>query len=566
MIAELPAGLILVAAGIALPFLPRAARGTVAAVVPLLALAQLMWLGPGHVVQAQILGFDLTLVRTDRLSLAFGYVFTIAAFLNAVFSWRVREGIEPPAALIYAGTALGAIFAGDFLTLFVYWELSAIASAAVVWAGGTPRSYGAGMRYLAVQLASGMLLAAGAALHFADTGSLAFEYIGLGSAAGALFFLAFGIKAAFPLLHNWLQDAYPEASPTGTVVLSAFTTKLGIYALARGFPGEEMLVYIGATMAAFPIFYAVIENDLRRVLAYSLNNQLGFMVVGVGLGTELGLNGAVAHAFADILFKGLLFMSMGAVLLRAGTVKGSDLGGLYKSMPATAGLCIVGAASISAFPLFSGFVTKSMIMASAAQEGYLAVWLVLLFASAGVFHHAGIKIPFFAFFAHDSGIRCAEAPRHMLVAMALTAALCVSIGIFPQQFYALLPLPMEYLPYTASHVLSQMQLLVFSALAFSWLMRNGIYPPELHSVNLDFDWTTRRLAVRLVQGATAVIEMLLAALRELARGAGAAGAGALERLHGSEGVLARTWSTGGMTLWVAVLLAAYLLVYYLLYA
>jgi multicomponent Na+:H+ antiporter subunit D len=563
MIAELPAGLILVATGIALPLLPRAARGVVAAAAPLLALAQLVWLGSGHLVQAELFGFELTLVRTDRLSLAFGYVFTIAAFLNAVFSWRVREGLEPPAALIYAGTALAAIFAGDFLTLFIYWELSAVASAAVVWAGGSSASYGAGMRYLAVQLVSGMLLAAGAALRFADTGSLAFDYIGLDSAAGALFFLAFGIKCAFPLLHNWLQDAYPEASPTGTVVLSAFTTKLGIYALARGFPGEEMLIYIGATMAAFPIFYAVIENDLRRVLAYSLNNQLGFMVVGVGLGTELGLNGAVAHAFADILFKGLLFMSMGAVLLRAGTVKGSDLGGLYKSMPVTAGLCMVGAASISAFPLFSGFVTKSMIMASAAEEGYIAVWLVLLFASAGVFHHAGIKIPFFAFFAHDSGIRCREAPRHMLVAMLLTAALCVGIGIFPQQFYALLPLPMEYLPYTASHVLSQMQLLVFSALAFSWLMRNGIYPPELHSVNLDFDWTYRRLFYRGALGAAALVSRLVGGAEAAAgRGWRRLESGAM-RLHGPRSVLARTWASGAMGLGVMLMLLTFLLSYYL---
>ncbi|MDZ7736906.1 MAG: proton-conducting transporter membrane subunit, partial [Gammaproteobacteria bacterium] len=90
----------------------------------------------------------------------------------------------------------------------------------------------------------------------------------------------FGIKAAFPFLHNWLQDAYPAASPSGTVVLSAFTTKLAIYALARGYAGTEILIPIGALMTAFPIFYAVIENDLRRVLAYSLNNQLGFMVVG----------------------------------------------------------------------------------------------------------------------------------------------------------------------------------------------------------------------------------------------------------------------------------------------
>ncbi|MGH8742576.1 MAG: proton-conducting transporter membrane subunit, partial [Burkholderiales bacterium] len=350
---------------------------------------------------------------------------------------------------VYAGSALGAVFAGDLLTLFVFWELSAVASALVVWAGGA-RAYGAGMRYLLVQLASGMLLAAGAALRYAETGSLAFELIGLDSAGGALILAAIGVKCAFPLLHNWLQDAYPEASATGTVVLSAFTTKLGIYALARAFPGTEMLIWVGTAMTAFPIFYAVIENDLRRVLAYSVNNQLGFMVVGIGLGTDLALNGAVAHAFADILFKALLFMSMGAVLLRAGTVKGSELGGLYKSMPWTTGFCIVGAASISAFPLFSGFVTKSMIMAAAAQEGHALVWLVLVFASAGVFHHAGIKIPFFAFFAHDSGIRCKEAPLHMLIAMTLAAALCIGIGVFPAALYAILPLSMDYAPYTSS--------------------------------------------------------------------------------------------------------------------
>src|SRR5690606_9239804 len=254
-----------------------------------------------------------------------------------------------------------------------------------------------------------------------------------------LILLAFGIKCCFPGLHTWLTDAYPEATPTGAVFLSAFTSKLAVYALARGFAGTEELIWIGTVMAAFPIFYAVIENDLRRVLAYSMNNQLGFMVVGIGIGTELGINGAVAHAFADILFKALLFMSMGAVLFRTGTANGSELGGLYKSMPWTTGFCMVGAASISAFPLFSGFVTKSMIMASAAAEGYTGVWLVLLFASAGVFHHAGIKIPYFAFFAHDSGIRCKEAPINMLLAMGIAAALCMAIGMVPGALYALLP-------------------------------------------------------------------------------------------------------------------------------
>jgi multicomponent Na+:H+ antiporter subunit D len=527
------------------------------------ALAQLIALPAGARVEVEAFGFALQLVRADKLSLAFGYVFCIAAFLNIIFAWHVRHGVEQSAAMVYAGAALAAVFAGDVVTLFVFWELTAVASVVVVWAQGSKRAYAAGMRYLVIQLGSGVLLAAGAALRFAETGSLAFDFIGLDSAGGALMLLAFGIKCAFPLLHNWLQDVYPEASATGTVVLSAFTTKLGIYALARAFPGTEMLIWIGTAMTAFPIFYAVIENDLRRVLAYSVNNQLGFMVVGIGLGTDLGVNGAVAHAFADILFKALLFMSMGAVLFRTGTVNGTDLGGLYKSMPWTAGLCIVGASSISAFPLFSAFVTKSMIMVSAAEEGYVWHWLVLLFASAGVFHHAGIKIPFFAFFAHDSGIRCKEAPAHMLLAMALAAALCIGIGCFPAPLYAILPRAMSYEPYTASHVLAQLQLLVFSALAFSVLMRTGIYPPEMRSVNLDSDWTYRRFGARLAFGAAAAIAALNAAVARASLGAVQRTQAWLRCLHGMDGVLARTWSSGGMALWVAVMLALYLLVGYL---
>jgi multicomponent Na+:H+ antiporter subunit D len=562
MIAELPAGLILVAAGLLVPLLPLALRGVPGVAAPLLALAQLAWIGPGYRMEVEAFGATLTLVRTDALSLAFGYVFAIAASLNALYSWHVRRGAEQPAALVYAGSAMAAIFAGDLVSLFVFWELSAVASTLVIWAAGTPRAYHAGMRYLTVQLASGMLLAAGAALRFAETGSLAFDAIGLASPGGALLLIAFGIKCAFPLLHNWLQDAYPEASATGTVVLSAFTTKIGIYALARGFAGEEILVPVGTAMAVFPIFFAVIENDLRRVLAYSLNNQLGFMVVGIGLGTEVGLNGAVAHAFADILFKGLLFMSMGAVIVRAGTARATELGGLYKSMPCTTVFCMIGAASISAFPLFSGFVTKSMIMASAAEEGRTAVWFLLLFASAGVFHHAGIKIPFFAFFAHDSGIRCREAPAHMLAAMALAAALCIGIGLFPAALYAVLPLPATYEPYTSSHVLAQLQLLVFSALAFSWLMRGGIYPPELRSINLDSDWLYRRVAFRLVERAEAALGTIASACGGAAVPFVRAGRSMVERFHGAQGVFARTRSSGSMALGIMLVLLAFLLTYY----
>ena len=454
------------------------------------------------------------------------------------------------------------MFAGDLITLFVYWELTAATSVVLIWARRTERARRAALRYLLVQLASGMLLLAGAVVHFQASGSIRFDLLGVGSAGGWLIFLAFGIKCAFPLLHNWLQDAYPEATVTGTVWLSAFTTKLAVYALARGYAGTEMLIWIGAAMTAFPIFYAVIENDLRRVLAYSLNNQLGFMVVGIGIGTELAVNGTVAHAFSHILYKALLFMSMGAVLLRAGTVNGSQLGGLYKSMPWTTGFCIVGAASISAFPLFSGFISKALILSAAADGGYTITWLVLLFASAGVFHHSGIKIPYFAFFAHDSKIRCAEAPGNMLVAMGLTAAMCVGIGVYPDVLYRLLPHAVTFVPYTPAHVLTQLQLLLFSALAFSVLMRTGLYPPELRAVNLDSDWFYRKLGFALVGAATTLIGAFRVIAFEVVGRLGAPLTGAIREMHRDGGPLARTPTTGTMALWISVLLAAYLVMYY----
>ena len=482
MSADFPVALILIFGAALIPPLRGAVRRAYMLLLPLAAFICLLAVPQGMHGQVELLGHNLVLMRVDKLSLLFGYIFLLAALLAVIYALHVEDTLQHVSGLIYAGSALGAVFAGDLLSLFIYWELTAVSSVLLIWARRGEHSAATGMRYVIVQLLSGLFLLAGGLMHWRATGSLEFGQIGLTGTAGALILIAFGIKSAFPFLHNWLMDAYPEATPTGTVFLSAFTTKLGIYALARGFPGTEELIWIGTLMAAFPIFYAVIENDLRRVLAYSMNNQLGFMVVGIGIGSELAINGAVAHAFADILFKGLLFMSMGAVLLRTGTIKGSELGGLYKSMPWTTGFCVVGAASISAFPLFSGFVTKSMIMSAAADEGLLLTWLVLLFASAGVFHHAGIKIPYFAFFSHDSGIRCAEAPRNMLVAMAISAALCIGIGVFPRGLYSLLPFVVDYEPYTASHIVSQLQLLFFSALAFAVLMRTGSYPPELRSV------------------------------------------------------------------------------------
>jgi len=493
MIGSIPPAFILLFGAILIPFLKnRTLRNGYILLLPVVSLINIIGLPPG--VESWVwsfLGHKIILGRVDALSLPFGYIFSLAALIGAIYSLQGRSD-EHVAAMLYGGSALGAVFAGDFLSLFVFWEIMAFAAAYLVWAGRTPASYQAGLRYLLVHLFGGLCLLIGIVIHVQETGSVAFNAVGLSGLSSYLILTGFGINAAFPLLHAWLPDAYPEASATGTVFLSAFTTKTAVYVLARAFAGADLLIWIGAAMVAFPIFYAVIENNLRRVLSYSLINQVGFMVVGVGIGTELALNGTVAHAFSHILYKALLFMSMGAVLQQTGKINATDLGGLYRTMPLTTIFCIIGAASISGVPLFSGFISKAMVI-SAAGIGQLGfIWFILIFASAGVFHHSGIKIPFFAFFGHDSGLRPKEAPLNMLIAMGIAAFFCIAIGIFPGYLYSILPYPVDYVPYTAAHVVDQLQLLFFSALAFTLLILSGIYPAEMRCVNLDADWFYRK--------------------------------------------------------------------------
>ena len=467
---------------------------------PLFGLGYVASLDVGTVSSIHLFGYDILGVVVDKQAKLFGYLFHIAALVAGIYSFHLRDPWQVSMSLFYAATAVGVAFAGDMLSLFLWWEGLAITSVFQIWGRRTKQAEDAGFRYLFFHVASGLLLLAGILIRYHGNGPEALSLVPLtaalevGDTGSLLILLAIGIKAAFPGLHVWLKDGYAEATHSGPVWLCAFTTKCAVCMLARLFPGAEVLITIGGLMAMFPIFYAVIENDLRRVLCYSKINQIGFMVVGIGIGTDLAIDGAIAHAFTHVLYKGLLFMSMGAVLFRTGEIRGSHLGGLYKTMPWTTGFCIVGAASISAFPLFSGFVSKSIIITEAAKNGHLLVWLCLLFASAGVFHHAGIKIPFFAFFAHDSGLRPKEAPSNMLIAMGLSSFLCIFLGCNPQWLYDLLPNGAAgYNPYDATHVITQLEILLFSALAFTLLNLWGKYPPELPSVNLDIDWVYRKL-------------------------------------------------------------------------
>ena len=492
MISNFPPGFIMIIGALLIPFLPHMIRQIYMMILVLIS-AYSLTLGFGIHSTINVMGFDFILFQSDSLTLPFAIIFHIAAALNVIYGAHEKQWKQHVSIMSYSGAAIAAVHAGDLFTLFVWWEATAFTSVFLILAGNTYRSYRSAFRYILIQVTSGMFLLAGAIILLINDGSALLTKFDINSLYGQLIFIAFGIKAAFPLLNGWLQDSYPEASEIGTVALSTFTTKLAIFCFAKCFAGTELLIVIGAIMTFYPIFFAVIENDLRRVLTYSLNNQLGFMIVAIGIGTELAINGAVAHAFAHILYKGLLFMGMGAVLFRVGTCKASELGGLFKYMPITAVCTIIGAISISAFPLFSGFVAKSLIMSALGKEGLVLVYFMLLFASAGVLHHSGIKIPFFAFFAHESGIKTKEAPLNMIIAMIIASALCILIGIFPSTFYQILPYEINYQPYDFSHVVGQLQLLTFAAFAFICLWHFKIYPPELNSTVLNSDWVYRKM-------------------------------------------------------------------------
>jgi len=536
------------------------ARSACAVGAPAVGVLLVFLLEEGFRTETRFLGLDVVPFAVDKLSRLFALIFAIMALAGALFSLNQKSRLELPAAFAYAGSAIGVSLAGDLVTVFVFWEAMAVGSTLVLWSTATPLAYRASLRYLMMHLFGGMLLFIGVTGEVLQSGSAAFEAMTLDSPWQWLILGAFLVNAGAWPLSAWLPDAYPEASWSGMVFLSAFTTKTAVYVLMRGFPGTEILVYVGLVMVFYGILYALLENDMRRILAYSIVNQVGFMVTGIGIGTEMALNGAAAHAFTHILYKALLLMSAGSVLLMTGRRKCTDLGGLYHSMPLTAACGIIGALAISAFPLTSGFVSKSMVTQAAANGHMLAVWLLLAAASAGVFLHAGIKFPWFVFFQKDSGLRPPEPPWNMRLAMVLVSALCIGLGVFYEPLYRLLPFAVDYQPYTAFHVVAQLQLLLFSGLAFfvmlGWLRRTL-------TITLDVDWLYRRffpsifsfLERGLEKSGHAIDRHLGAGLSWLATWA--------RILHGPRGPFGRTWASGAMGLGVMLMLLGFLLSYYL---
>jgi multicomponent Na+:H+ antiporter subunit D len=506
-------------------------------VVPLIAFIQIQGLpdsfGAGH-----YLGFDIVFGRVDRLTFVFLHVFTLMAFIGSIYSLHLEETGQHVAAFLYVAGSLGVTLAGDYLTVFIFWELMAFASVFLVWYRKRRRSMEAGFRYLMVHVAGGLILLAGIFLRYQQLHDLHFARILVQDAGLAeyLIMIGFALNAAVPPIHAWLPDAYPEATVTGAVFMCAFTTKTAVYVLARAFPGFEVLMVAGAIMAVYGVGYATIENDARRILAYHIVSQVGYMVCAVGIGTAMAINGACAHAYAHIIYKALLFMGVGSVLEMTGRSKLSELGGLYRYMPMALIFTVIGGISISGFPLTSGFVSKSMIVAAAAAEHHVAVMLMLLAAAVGTFLSVGIKLPYFIWYGgRPSSFEAKDPPWNMQLGMAIAAFLCFFIGIYPEWLYRMLPFPVAYQPYTGHHLSETMQIFAFTGLGV-YLLVKKLSPhrhkilldllrlpaepePRVHmplsTINLDTDWFYRKgapLFIRFAQGPVNALNELVSNL------------------------------------------------------
>ncbi len=501
--------LILICGAILLPLIPKALKKAALLFFPLAAFAAVLsMLGQPDALhgQFQFLDWTLTFGRVDKLALVFAVIMSGMACIGTLYGLHVEEDAQHSASWIYVSGSLGAIFAGDLFVLFLFWEVMAFASVFLVWFRRTPESTRAGYRYLLVHVAGGLSLLAGIILwtHGKGPEAIAFDnFVKLGAAyspAGLFILVGIIVNAAVPPFQAWLPDAYPNGTFNGSVFLSAFTTKTAVYALCRGFPGMELLIWLGVIMSLYGVVYAIIENDIRRLFAYHIISQVGYMVAGAGIGTELAINGACAHAFAHILYKGLLFMGGGAVLYMTGETRMSQLGGLYKKMPWTFLLTLVGGLSISAFPLFSGFVSKSMITAAGFQNPHLywAAFLLML-ASIGTFYCNGLKVPYFVWFGKDKCSdsvreRAGDPPWNMLAAMGVAAFLCIFLGIAYGPLYRLLPyaeVAAAYHPYNAPHIFESLQILFFTACAFFLMVRTHKIEPHA-GINVDNDILYRR--------------------------------------------------------------------------
>lgn len=496
MIKPIPPFLFYLIGALLVPFLKGKIKKFYLLIIPALAYLDLLSMPHGTYWTIKFLDYELIFGHVDKLSMVFAYVFVIISFAALLYALQAEDDVQHFSALYYAGGALGVAFAGDLFTLYIFWELMAVASVFVIWAQRDREAIRAGFRYVLVHLFGGCALLAGIVIYAIQTGSIAFSgplvHGGLGF---WLILIGFILNAAVPPLHPWLPDAYPRASVTGAIFLTAYTTKSAVYTLLRAFPGVELLAYMGAIMTVYGVVWAIMENDIRRLLAYHIVSQVGYMVGGVGIGTALSMNGSAAHAFCHILYKALLFMGAGAVIYSTGMRKMSDLTGrdLYKKIPHSLIYYMVGAFSISAVPLFNGFISKTMIVAAAEESHMLPVFFLMSTASIGTWLCVGLKLPYYTWFGKPrtdvEEIKIKPLPLNMHLGMAFLSFLCFFMGVYPHVLYRVLPYPVHYHPYTPHHVVVELQLLLMTIVGV-WVLIKRLEPHAV--INLDTDWFYRK--------------------------------------------------------------------------
>lgn len=576
MFANVPPSIIMLLASLIIPLLHRHLRMIFVLIVPAVTLFQVWQIPVGvDVLSVKIAGFEIIPLYAHAYTHIFATVFCIAAFGGAVFGLLQSKVLETSAAFLYAGSAIGVTFSGDFISMFIYWELMAIGSTLIIFASDREKAMRAGIRYALIHLLGGVILMTGIIGHIMLSGTTrlaAFETdmailfpdyaMDINGIIMWLVLLGVMINAAVPPLSAWLADAYPESSPFGAIFLSAFTTKISVFVLMTLFAGTEFLIYVGIIMAFYGIIYAMLENDMRKILSYSIINQIGFMITGIGVGTELALSGVATHAFVCVIYQALLFMSAGSVLFMTGKTKLSELGGLHRSMKITALCAVIGALSIASFPFTSGFVTKSMVFTSAKEEGLKVVWTLLIIASAGVVAHAGMKFPWLVFFNKDSGLRPKEPPFNMLLAMILFAILCI-VPAIPNvaelTIYKMLPVSPEYDSYTNEHIITQLQLLLFSVLAF-FIVLPMLKPSD--TISLDFDWFYRGIGHYILSVLYYIGRLPARICLIIAKKIMRKCSKFVMNIYHPEGIMARSWSLGANVLWTCILLGVYVLIYY----
>lgn len=432
------------------------------------------WLASqGQFLQVKLFGFDAVLVNVDPFSTLMGVIFGFIGAAAVLYSlYTEAEPMQTTFALGYVGTSLGAVYGGDWLTLVFFWELMAVTSTLLVWHHGG-RAVRAGFRYAMIHGVGGTLLLAAIVWHYAEVGSFLFSAADggmAGTVAPVLAAVGIGINVGFVGLHAWLPDTYPAPHVAASVFLCVFTTKTGVYGMYRAFPdGHLALAYMGGLMAVFGAGMALMQTDMRRLLSYHIQSQVGYMVAGVGIGGALATGGAFGHVFNNILYKSLLFMTVGVVIYRTGEQSLKRVGGLGRRMPITAVTFAVAALSISGFPGFNGFVSKGMVIVAAHEEHLELLWYLLLAGGVGTFL-SFMKLGYSVFVEgeYEGPVRDSNAGQS--VAMAVVAGLCVIYGLYPPLLFAILPTEgFHFSTYSPGHVGEGLLLAAIAAVGFALL-------------------------------------------------------------------------------------------------